>query len=227
MRLAALRLQPLEASARPLVQGAAALLWSAKPSATYSEVKAALFNNADIVAALSGKVQYGRMNVARALHSLLGLPAPTLPNYSCEQAQAAQLCPLRLGCACMHVAAVLRDLSLPNTRPAPSPHLCCSRAKGGNELALSAWSHQLGRLQPDLEGQGFVPVRVSRRGQAARGRGRCPACGLSLRCEAWHPLARDGADPSHPALTSAQLLLCSCWGTSWCYFAVAVNGWGT
>lgn len=74
-----------------LPQGAAALLWSAKPTATYLEIKNALFNNADQVVDKT-KVQNGRrLNVARALNALLGLPAPTMPKYTSESSFAPRV----------------------------------------------------------------------------------------------------------------------------------------
>ncbi|KAI7838225.1 hypothetical protein COHA_007972 [Chlorella ohadii] len=77
--------------ATPMVSGAAALLWSAKPTATYQEIKAALFNFADRVID-SSKVQNGRrLNVARALNGLLGLPAPTVPKYTTALKEDANL----------------------------------------------------------------------------------------------------------------------------------------
>ena len=56
--------------ASPHVAGAAAVLFSAKPSATVAEVKAALLDTADPVAGLSGKTVSGRrLNLNAALTS--------------------------------------------------------------------------------------------------------------------------------------------------------------
>ncbi|KAL4443920.1 hypothetical protein ABPG75_011657 [Micractinium tetrahymenae] len=58
--------------AAPMVAGAAALLWSAKPTATVAEVRSALLSSVDPVPELQGLVATGgRLNVARALASLL------------------------------------------------------------------------------------------------------------------------------------------------------------
>lgn len=52
----------------PHVAGAAALIWSAKPTLTYKEVKKILLESTDSVTALSGKVSTGgRLNVQKAL----------------------------------------------------------------------------------------------------------------------------------------------------------------
>ncbi|KAL4428330.1 hypothetical protein ABPG75_002419 [Micractinium tetrahymenae] len=65
----------------PIVAGAAALLFAAKPCATVSEVKKAIIGSVDKVPALKGKVSSGgRLNVARALATLLGRPTPTVPS---------------------------------------------------------------------------------------------------------------------------------------------------
>lgn len=59
----------------PIVAGAAALLWAAKPTATVAEVRQALLGSVDPVPALQGKViTGGRLNVGRAMLALLGLP---------------------------------------------------------------------------------------------------------------------------------------------------------
>ncbi|PRW32580.1 Cycloeucalenol cycloisomerase isoform B [Chlorella sorokiniana] len=68
--------------ATPMVSGAAALLWSAKPTATYQEIKAALFNFADQVVSTNQVEKGRRLNVARALNGLLGLSAPAVPKYT-------------------------------------------------------------------------------------------------------------------------------------------------
>jgi subtilisin family serine protease len=58
--------------AAPQVTGAAALLWSLKPSASVTEVREALLDSADPVASLSGKtVTGGRLDVAAALDELV------------------------------------------------------------------------------------------------------------------------------------------------------------
>lgn len=68
-----------------LVSGAAALLFSAKTSASNTEVKAALLAGVDQVAGLADKVASGgRLNAARALASLLGEDAPFMPSVTCE-----------------------------------------------------------------------------------------------------------------------------------------------
>ena len=55
----------------PHVAGAAALIWSKKPSMTYKEVKDILMKTADSLPALQGKtVTGGRINVLRALRSM-------------------------------------------------------------------------------------------------------------------------------------------------------------
>lgn len=52
----------------PHVAGAAALVWSAHPSWTYKDVKAALLNSVDLVDELSDKtITGGRLNVLRAI----------------------------------------------------------------------------------------------------------------------------------------------------------------
>jgi hypothetical protein len=57
--------------AAPQVTGAAALLWSLKPSASVTEVREALLNSADPIASLSGKTATGgRLDVAAALDAL-------------------------------------------------------------------------------------------------------------------------------------------------------------
>ncbi|KAL4426153.1 hypothetical protein ABPG77_007435 [Micractinium sp. CCAP 211/92] len=58
--------------AAPAVAGAAALLWSAKPTATVAEVRDALLGSVDPIPELQGLVATGgRLNVARALATLL------------------------------------------------------------------------------------------------------------------------------------------------------------
>ena len=57
----------------PHVAGAAALLWSYLPSASYSTIKTALVGQVDAVAGLKGFcISNGRMNVFKALQSLSG-----------------------------------------------------------------------------------------------------------------------------------------------------------
>lgn len=70
----------------PIVAGAAALLLSAAPDASIYEVRAALLSSVDPVPVLVGKVSTGgRLNVARALATLLGLAEPpALPPPQCE-----------------------------------------------------------------------------------------------------------------------------------------------
>lgn len=64
--------------AAPHVTGAAALLFSLKPTASVSEVKSALFSSVDPVASLTGKTTTGgRLNVAAALDALV---PPTPPS---------------------------------------------------------------------------------------------------------------------------------------------------
>ena len=64
--------------ASPLVAGAVALLKSAQPQATISDVREALFSSVDRSAALNGLVATGgRMNVAAALRALAGGTDPT------------------------------------------------------------------------------------------------------------------------------------------------------
>ena len=59
--------------ATPHVAGAAALLWSYLPSASYSTIRAALLGQVDAVAGLNGLcVSNGRLNVFKALQSLSG-----------------------------------------------------------------------------------------------------------------------------------------------------------
>ncbi|KAL4443607.1 hypothetical protein ABPG75_011344 [Micractinium tetrahymenae] len=66
--------------ATPIVSGAAALLFAAKPSATLQEVKQALLSSVDPVPALAGRVLTGgRLNIERALAALLGNPLPSAP----------------------------------------------------------------------------------------------------------------------------------------------------
>lgn len=70
--------------AAPHVTGAAALLFSLKPSATVPEVRNALLAGFDAVPSLTGKTTTGgRLNIAKAMDALEGLPvdhtAPTKP----------------------------------------------------------------------------------------------------------------------------------------------------
>jgi len=63
--------------ATPMVTAAAALLKAAVPGATSSQIRTAILNNTDALGALSGKtITGGRLNVYRALQSLLGTQAP-------------------------------------------------------------------------------------------------------------------------------------------------------
>jgi subtilisin family serine protease len=63
--------------AAPHVAGAAALLYSLKPSATVSQVRSALLGSVDRPAGLAGlTVTGGRLDVARALDALAPLPPP-------------------------------------------------------------------------------------------------------------------------------------------------------
>ncbi|PSC73906.1 Alkaline phosphatase [Micractinium conductrix] len=74
--------------ATPLTAGAIALLRAVKPAATVAEIKNAVINSANPLAALSGKVvANGRLNVARAMAYLLGkaLPNPTTRTYTWVQ----------------------------------------------------------------------------------------------------------------------------------------------
>ncbi|PSC71702.1 kinesin KIFC3 isoform X4 isoform A [Micractinium conductrix] len=72
--------------AAPLVTGAVALLYSAKPEASMAEIRNAILSSADVGPGLQGLVATGgRLNVARALAALLGTeePAqPAQPSYS-------------------------------------------------------------------------------------------------------------------------------------------------
>jgi subtilisin family serine protease len=70
--------------AAPHVTGAAALLFSAEPTATVTEVKSALLSGVDPVTSLAGKTTSGgRLNVSKALDALEGVPpdetAPAAP----------------------------------------------------------------------------------------------------------------------------------------------------
>jgi len=70
--------------ATPLVSGAAALLWSAAPSAQSTDIGADLIAGADASPAFEGRtVSGGRLNVLRSLrlvaHVVVGMPAPTPP----------------------------------------------------------------------------------------------------------------------------------------------------
>lgn len=70
--------------AAPHVTGAAALLFSAEPTATVAEVKSALLSGVDPVTSLAGKTTSGgRLNVSKALDTLEGEPpdevAPAAP----------------------------------------------------------------------------------------------------------------------------------------------------
>jgi len=66
--------------AAPHVTGAAGLLFSLKPSATVSEVKAALLASTDPVASLTGRtVTGGRLDVAAALNALVPIVQPPPP----------------------------------------------------------------------------------------------------------------------------------------------------
>lgn len=71
----------------PAVTGAAVLLFSARPDASYLEVRHALLSSVDVVPGLTGKVaSNGRLNVAKALAALLSLPAPYVAPADCESA---------------------------------------------------------------------------------------------------------------------------------------------
>ncbi|KAL4421171.1 hypothetical protein ABPG77_003354 [Micractinium sp. CCAP 211/92] len=64
----------------PITAGAAALLFAAKPGASWADVRAALLGSVDQVPALAGKVTSGgRLNVQRALATLLGTQLPPAP----------------------------------------------------------------------------------------------------------------------------------------------------
>lgn len=66
--------------AAPQVSGAAALLFSLKPSATVSEVRGALLSSVDPVPSLEGKTTSGgRLDVAAALEALVPPGAETVP----------------------------------------------------------------------------------------------------------------------------------------------------
>lgn len=89
--------------ATPLVSGAAALLFSARPDASYLEVRNALLSSVDVVPALTGQVaSNGRLNVANAMAALLGLPTPYMAPPDCEPAFS---CPLPPRLACMSLGA--------------------------------------------------------------------------------------------------------------------------
>jgi subtilisin family serine protease len=60
--------------ATPQVAGAAALLFSHRPTATVAEVRAALLDGAARIPALAGKVETGRLDVAASLELLAGAP---------------------------------------------------------------------------------------------------------------------------------------------------------
>lgn len=67
--------------AAPLVTGAAALAFSAKPTATAAEVKAAILTGADGIPTLSGKVATGgRLNAHDTIQRVLGQPITPRPN---------------------------------------------------------------------------------------------------------------------------------------------------
>lgn len=66
--------------AAPHVSGAAALLWAAAPSATVSQVRAALLESTDPLPAWSGRsVTGGRLNARRAVEAILAATAPPAP----------------------------------------------------------------------------------------------------------------------------------------------------
>jgi subtilisin family serine protease len=61
--------------AAPFVSGAAALLWSARPSATAAQIKAAILQSVDVTGGHEFKVSTGgRLNVQKALATLLQTP---------------------------------------------------------------------------------------------------------------------------------------------------------
>ncbi len=73
--------------ATPHVSGAAALLFSAKPSATVAEVRAAILNGADRLPQLTGKVSTGgRLNVFKALQLLGAKPLPIVTTGAAQGA---------------------------------------------------------------------------------------------------------------------------------------------
>lgn len=75
----------------PHVAGAAALLWSAKPSLSWKEVKAHLMSSVDLVEALKGKtVTGGRLNVSKAISSLRRLDSAETELASDVQIQFEQ-----------------------------------------------------------------------------------------------------------------------------------------
>jgi subtilisin family serine protease len=74
--------------ATPMVTGAAALLFSSEPAATVADVRSALLSGVDPVPALAGRtVTGGRLNAAKAVAAIAGLPAPAEgPSGSARQA---------------------------------------------------------------------------------------------------------------------------------------------
>ena len=76
--------------AAPHVTGAAALLWSLKPSASVTEVREALLNSVDPIASLSGKTTTGgRLDVAAALDELVPPGTETVAPETAITAQPA------------------------------------------------------------------------------------------------------------------------------------------
>lgn len=58
--------------AAPMVTGAAALLWSARPALSMKKMRALLLNNCDVIPALAGKINGQRLlNVGRAMQSAI------------------------------------------------------------------------------------------------------------------------------------------------------------
>lgn len=80
--------------ATPHVAGVAALAWSVNPSATFAQVRDAIYNGVDPVAALSGRtVTGGRLNALHTLN-LIGSPTPQPPRVISSLPIGQQIPPL-------------------------------------------------------------------------------------------------------------------------------------
>lgn len=76
--------------AAPQVSGAVALCFAAVPEANHTQVRNALLSSVDAIPALATKVSSGgRLNVAKALATLLGKPYPYVPTATWTVVQEA------------------------------------------------------------------------------------------------------------------------------------------
>ncbi|HMJ03873.1 MAG TPA: S8 family serine peptidase, partial [Conexibacter sp.] len=159
--------------ATPHVAGAAALLFSLKPSVSVAEVRSALLTSVDPVASLAGKtVTGGRLNAAAALNALVPLPPPPVLNQPVTTPLVARAASTRC------VVPRVRGLSFSRARAALTRARCMlgrltrPRARRGRRLRPLVVRSSRPGAGTVLAEHGSVALTLKQKPRRARGRAR-------------------------------------------------------